>query len=88
MSRLLYTSFEASSHLPGVKLYFLEGKYICVDIMTEAFGTKSDAKKEQIEEFIRHKQEALGCKRLKAISAAKGSFVLKHTTAVNCQVPE
>jgi hypothetical protein len=44
------------------------------------------AQKEQIEEFIRHKQEALGCKRLKAISAAKDSFVLKHTTAVNCQV--
>ena len=44
------------------------------------------AQKEQIEEFIRHKQEALGCKRLKSISAAKGSFVLKHTTAVNCQV--
>ena len=70
-----------------VKLYFLEGKYNCADIMTKAFGNKSDAKKEQIEEFIRHKQEALGCKRLKAISAAKGSFVLKHTTAVNCQVP-
>jgi hypothetical protein len=69
-----------------VKLYFLEGKYNCADIMTKAFGNKSDAKKEQIEEFIRHKQEALGCKRLKAISAAKGSFVLKHTTAVNCQV--
>jgi hypothetical protein len=51
-----------------------------------ASGTKTDSKKEQIEEFIRHKQEALGCKRLKAISAAKGSFVLKHTTAVNCQV--
>jgi hypothetical protein len=44
--------------------------------MTKAFGNKSDAKKEQIEELIRHKQEALGCKRLKAISAAKGSFVL------------
>ena len=44
------------------------------------------AQKEQIEEFIRHKQEALRCKRLKAISAAKDSFVLKHTTAVNCQV--
>ena len=49
--------------------------------MTKAFGNKSDAKKEQIEELIRHKQEALGCKRLKAISAAKG-FVLKHTAAV------
>ena len=69
-----------------MKLYFLEGKYNCADIMTKAFGNKSDAKKEQIEEFIRHKQEALGCKRLKAIPAAKGSFVLKHTTAVNCQV--
>ena len=32
------------------------------------------AQKEQIEEFIRHKQEALGCKRLKSILAAKGSF--------------
>jgi hypothetical protein len=53
-------------------------------------GTKSDAKNEQIEEFIRHKQEALasGCKRLKAISAAKGSFVLKHATAVNCHACE
>jgi hypothetical protein len=53
-----------------------------------ASGTKSDSNKEQIEEFIRHKQEALGCKRLKAISAAKGSFVLKHTTKVNCHVSE
>ena len=39
--------------------------------------------KGQIEEFIHHKQEALGCKRLSGISAAEGSFVLKHTTAVN-----
>jgi hypothetical protein len=42
--------------------------------MTEACGSKSDAKSfflnEQIEEFIRHKQEALGCERSKAISAA------------------
>jgi hypothetical protein len=42
----------------------------------------------EIEEFVRHKQEALGCKRLKAIPAAKSSFVLKHTTAVNCHVAE
>ena len=69
-----------------VKLYFLEGKYNCADITTKAFGNKSDAKKEQIEEFIRYKPEALGCKRLKAISAAKGRLVLKHTTAVDCQV--
>ncbi len=30
----------------GVKLYFLEGKYNCADIMTKAFGNKSDTKKE------------------------------------------
>jgi hypothetical protein len=66
-------SYIASGY---VRLCFLEGKCNCADIMTKAFGNKSDAKKEQIEEFIRHKQEALGCKRLKAISAAKGSFVL------------
>ncbi len=69
-----------------VKLYFLEGKYNCADITTKAFGNKSNAKKEQIEEFIRYKPEALGCKRLKAISAAKSRLVLKHTTAVDCQV--
>jgi hypothetical protein len=42
----------------------------------------------EIEEFIRHKQGALGCKRWKAISAAKGCFVLKHTTAVDFRVAE
>jgi hypothetical protein len=40
-------------------------------------------KKEQIEEFIRYKPEAFGCKRLKAISAAKGwrSSTLLRSTA-------
>lgn len=37
-----------------VELSFLEGKYNCSDIKTKAFGNESDAKKEQIEEFIRH----------------------------------
>jgi hypothetical protein len=62
-------------------------------ISTDSFAAKAEAEKpwisdkmRHVEEFIRHKQEALGGKRLKAISAAKDSFVLKHTTAVNCQV--
>ena len=38
----------------NVELSFLEGKYNCSDIKTKAFGNESDAKKEQIEEFIRH----------------------------------
>jgi hypothetical protein len=74
MSRLLCTLCETTSTSPPAtpeyvtsRLYFLEGKYNCADIKTKAFGNKSDAKKEQIEEFIRHKQEALasGYNRLK-----------------------
>jgi hypothetical protein len=82
-SLYLVRSYIASG---DVELSFHEGTYNCADIMTKAFGNNSDAKKDQIEELIRHTREALGCKRLKAISAAKGGFVLKHTTAVNCQV--
>jgi hypothetical protein len=74
MRHIRYSLYFIKSYIASgdIKLAFIRGADLCADIMTKAFGARTDSKGEQMLSFNRHRQEVLGQSRFRVQATSHG----------------
>jgi hypothetical protein len=89
MRHIRYSLYFIKSYIASgdIKLAFIRGADLCADIMTKAFGARTDSKGEQMLSFNRHRQEVLGQSRFRVQATSHGRCKLMPVDPESMKAP-
>jgi hypothetical protein len=89
MRHIRYSLYFIKSYIASgdIKLAFIRGADLCADIMTKAFGARTDSKGEQMLSFNRHRQEVLGQSWFRVQATGQGRCKLMPVDRESMKAP-